>query len=129
MFSSIHVTGFAYGVTVSDHDHVQVPRVAFVAHGVITIFEISFPLGFVIVTVESVIVEPLRVVEAEKTTLGGKVTVFEDLFPALSKTVIVIECRASSGSSVSTTGLVAGSIVTPLPIHEVPLSELYVTVK
>lgn len=65
------VTGFAYGDVRSEPDHVQVQSVAFVVFGLRVIFEISFPLGLVIVTVESVIVLPLRVVGAVKTTLGG----------------------------------------------------------
>lgn len=85
----IHVTGVAYGATVSEPDHVQAPSVALVVFGVSTIFETSFPLGLFIVTVESEIITPLSVVGALKVTLGGNCIVFEELFPAISYTVTV----------------------------------------
>ena len=67
----LHITGFAYGAIVSDHEPVQTQRVAFVVPGISVMFEISFPLGFEIVTVESIIVVPLSVVGALNVTLGG----------------------------------------------------------
>lgn len=68
----------------SVHEPVHVQSVAFVLPGVKIIFEIGCPLGAEIVTVESVIVVPLSVVGAKKVIFGGKLTVFEELFPALS---------------------------------------------
>ena len=84
-----HVTGFAYGLVVSHPFPVHVHSVALVVFGVSMMLEISFPLGFVIVTVESVIAVQLSVVGAVKTTFGGKLTVFDELFPAESYTVTV----------------------------------------
>jgi hypothetical protein len=74
----------------SDHDPVQVQRVAFVVPADKITFETSFPLGLFTVTVEFVIVEPLIVVGAEKVIFGGKITVLEELFQAVSYTVTII---------------------------------------
>lgn len=71
----IHVTGVAYGSVVSPPAPVQVPRPAPVVFGIRVIFVRSFPVGAVIVTVESVIVVLLRVVGAFIVTIGGNLMI------------------------------------------------------
>ena len=65
-------------------DQVHVHSVALVDQAVRIILETSFPLGLLIVTLESVIVDPLIVVGAENVTFGGKITLLDELFPAVS---------------------------------------------
>ena len=71
MLLIIQFTGVAYGSVVSPPAPVQVPRLAPVVLGMRVIFVRSFPVGAVIVTVESVIVVLLRVVGAFIVTIGG----------------------------------------------------------
>jgi hypothetical protein len=64
-----------YGSVVPQNASVHVPREAQVVFGVRTIFMISFPVGVVIVTVESVIEVLSKVVGALIVTIGGNFTV------------------------------------------------------
>lgn len=124
----IQVTGVAYGSVVSHPTPVHAPRLAQVVFGTKTILVRSFPVGAVIVTVESVIVALLRVVGALIVTIGGNLIVVVELFPAISYTVTTIVCTSSSGSRTRLTGLVAGLIVVGVPVQAHPSSVLYVTV-
>lgn len=85
---------------------------------------ISFPVGVLIVTVESPIVVLLIVVGALIVTIGGNFIVVVEEFPARSYTVTVIVWIHSSGSRLSTTGLVAGLIVVSVPLHDPPSSAI-----
>lgn len=75
---------------VSPPAQVQVLRLAPVVKEVKAMFEISFPEGVVMVTVESVIVLLEIVVGVLIVTIGGKLIVVVEEFPAVSYTVTVI---------------------------------------
>ena len=121
----LHVTGVAYGSVVSPPAPVQDHKLAPVVHGVSIILVMSFPVGADIVIVESVIVAFESVVGAVNDTIGGNLIVVDAEFPAVSYAVTTMVCTGvSSGSSVKTTGLVAGLIVVSVPVPAHPSSAL-----